>query len=305
MNRLLVSAMTLAGALATTSCLAAAAGASAAAAKTAAAATDSPTLARIASSGVVNVGYIPTPGSFAFAAPDGSTVGYSIDLCRHVVDDIRRALARPDLRIAFRPLAPSERIPLLKSGAIDLECGGNTNTVARQRDVDFSFTFFTTGVRFLVKRPLALAGAASLWRRRVAVTRGTTAQDIVSRLQRDQEVVPVIVANDNEGARLVEAGQVDAFAQDDVLLYALAGAAAPKAALAVTGDFLSVEPYAFMLPKGDLALRDLVDRTLSDLMRSGQMTALYSKWFDNDRLRIPMNVYMQENIRFPSRYGIP
>jgi len=160
-------------------------------------------------------------------------------------------------------------------------------------------------VRFLVKRPLALAGAASLWQRRVAVTRGTTAQDIVSRLQRDQEVVPVIVASDNEGARLVEAGQVDAFAQDDVLLYGLAAAADPKAALAVTGDFLSVEPYAFMLPKGDLALRGLVDRTLSDLMRSGQMTALYRKWFDNDRLRIPMNVYMQENIRFPSRYGIP
>jgi len=305
MNRFLVSAVTLAGALATTSCLAAAAVAAAAIAKTPTAATDSPTLARIASSGVVNVGYIPTPGTFAFAAPDGSTVGYSIDLCRHVVDDIRHALGRPDLRIAFRPLAPSERIPLLKSGAIDLECGGNTNTVARQHDVDFSFTFFTTGVRFLVKRPLALAGPGSLWQRRVAVTRGTTAQDIVSRLQRDQEVMPVVVASDDEGARLVEAGQVDAFAQDDVLLYALAGAAGAKAALAVTGDFLSVEPYAFMLPKGDLALRDLVDRTLSDLMRSGQMTALYRKWFDSDRLRIPMNVYMQENIRFPSRYGIP
>lgn len=298
--------MTLAGALATTTCLAAiAAGAGAAASKAAVTAADSPTLARIASSGVVHVGYIPTPGTFAFAAPDGSTVGYSIDLCRHVVDDLRRALVRPDLRIAFRPLAPSERIPLLKSGGIDLECGGNTNTVARQHDVDFSFTFFTTGVRFLVKRPLTLAGPASLWQRRVAVTRGTTAQDIVSRLQRDQEVVPVIVASDNEGARLVEAGQVDAFAQDDVLLYGLAAAADPKAALAVTGDFLSVEPYAFMLPKGDLALRDLVDRTLSDLMRSGQMTTLYRKWFDNDRLRIPMNVYMQENIRFPSRYGIP
>lgn len=305
MNRFLACAVTLAGALATTICLASAGGAGAAASKAGAAAPDSPTLARIASSGVVNVGYIPTPGTFAFAAPDGSTVGYSIDLCRHVVDDIRRALVRPDLRIAFRPLAPSERIPLLKSGDIDLECGGNTNTVARQRDVDFSFTFFTTGVRFLVKRPLAFAGPASLWQRRVAVTRGTTAQDIVSRLQRDQEVTPVIVTSDGEGVRLVVAGQVDAFAQDDVLLYGLASTAAPKDVLVVTGDFLSVEPYAFMLPKGDLALRDLVDRTLSDLMRSGQMTALYRKWFDNDRLRIPMNVYMQENIRFPNRYGIP
>jgi glutamate/aspartate transport system substrate-binding protein len=301
MHRTLVSAIALVGATATI-CHAAT---TTAAARPAPATADSPTLARIARSGVVNIGYIPTQGTFAFAAPDGSTVGYSIDLCRHVVDDIRHAVGRADLRIVFRPLAPSERIPLLKSGAIDMDCGGNTNTVARQRDVDFSFTFFTTGVRFLVKRPLTLAGRSSLWHRRIAATRGTTALEIVDRLQREQEVEPVIVASDAEGVKLVEAGKVDAFAQDDVLLYGLATASDQKSALAVSGDFLSVEPYAFMLPKDDVALREIVDRTLIELMRTGQLSALYRKWFDTDRLRIPMNVYMQENIQFPSRYGVP
>jgi hypothetical protein len=48
-------------------------------------------------------------------------------------------------------------------------------------------------VRFLVRRPLVLDRSASLWRRRVAVPAGTTAQDVVNRLAREQEVQPVPV----------------------------------------------------------------------------------------------------------------
>ena len=265
----------------------------------------SPTLARIAHAGVVRVGYIPTPGTFAFQDAGGQVTGYSIDLCQHVVDAIRRTLARPDLRVAFRPLEAAQRIPLLKAGEIDLECGGNTNTVARQREVDFSYTFFNTGVRFLVKKPFEVEGPSSLLGEKVAVTQGTTAQDIVRRLVAEQGAVMVPVANDAQGVRLVEAGQVAAFAQDDVLLYGLIADSLQRAQLAVAGRFLTVEPYAFMLPKGDAPLRELVDRTFQQLIQSGELLSLYRKWFDNDRLRIPMSVYMKENLRFPNRYGIP
>lgn len=265
----------------------------------------SPTLARIARTGVVHVGFIPTPGTFAFMGPDGQATGYSIDLCLHVVDAIRRALARPDLRIAWRPLEASQRIPLLQAGAIDLECGGNTNTVARQRDVDFSFTFFNTGVRFLVKKPLEVESASSLLHARIAVTQGTTAQDIVRRLVVEMDATMVPVGNDAQGVRLVESGQAEAFAQDDILLYGLVAASPMREQLQVTGRFLTVEPYAFMLPKGDMPLRDLVDRTFQALFQSGEVLALYRKWFDTDRLRVPMSVYMKENLNFPSRYGIP
>ena len=265
----------------------------------------SPTLARIARAGVVHVGFIPTPGTFAFMGPDGQATGYSIDLCLHVVDAVRHLLARPDLRVAWRPLEAAQRIPLLKAGAIDLECGGNTNTVARQRDVDFSYTFFNTGVRFLVKKPLEVESASSLLRAKIAVTQGTTAQDIVRRLVAEMDATMVPVQNDAQGVRLVESGQVAAFAQDDILLYGLIAASPMRDQLQVTGRFLTVEPYAFMLPKGDVPLRELVDRTFQQLFQSGEVLALYRKWFDTDRLRVPMSVYMKENLSFPNRYGIP
>lgn len=262
-------------------------------------------LARMVRSGTVNVGYIPTPGTFAFRDAGGNTVGYSIDVCMKVVEGLRKAVGRPDLRVDFRPLEAAQRIPLLKAGSIDIECGGNTNTVGRQRDVDFSHTLFTTGVRFLARQSVQLDGVSSLWRRRIAVSNGTTAQETIQRAQREQALQVVVVATDAEGVHLVEEGKVDAFAQDDVLLYALVAASPMKDSLHVTGRHLTVEPYAFMLPKDDAPLREVVDRTVLALMHSGELAVLYRKWFDTDALRIPMSTHMRENIRYPNKYGIP
>lgn len=262
-------------------------------------------LERIARSGVVHVGYIPTPGTFAFRDAAGETVGYSIDVCQRVVQNLRKVLAQPALRIEFKPLEAAQRIPLLKAGSIDIECGGNTNTVGRQKDVDFSYTLFTTGVRFLARQAVLIDGVPSLWRRRIAVSNGTTAQETMARVQREQELQVVVVPTDAEGVRLVEDGTVDAFAQDDILLYALLATSPKKGGLHVTGRHLTVEPYAFMLPKDDVPLREVVDRTVLALMHSGELAALYRKWFDTDALRIPMSAHMRENIRYPNKYGIP
>ena len=232
-------------------------------------------------------------------------MGYSIDICRRVIDKLRQRLGRPDLTPEFLPIKASDRIPMLKSGAIDLECGGNTNTMARQKDVDFSHTFFNTGLRLLARKTLRVDRPADLSRKRVAVASGTTAETRFKKMQTEQGVLVVTVGSDAEGLKLLEDGTVDAYAQDDVLLYGLMAASRLKDVLAVTGPFMTVEPYAFMLPKGDASLREVVDRTLLDLMRSGDLLSIYRKWFDGERLRIPMSIYMKENIRFPNKYGIP
>lgn len=264
----------------------------------------SPTLRRIAASGVVRVGYIPTPGTFAFQDAKGDTVGYSIDICQRVIDKLRRALARPDLRPVFRPLRAAERIPLLKAGEIDIECGGNTNTTARQQHVDFSHTFFVTGVRLLAHKSFQAERNADLWKRRIAVSKGTTAESLINQLREEQRLEVVVVNADPEGVALVEERKVDAFAQDDVLLYGLLAGSKRRAELGVTGKFMSVEPYGLMLPKDDAAFRRIVDQVTSELMAGGELLRIYGKWFDTEELRIPMSVYMKENLRFPNKYGI-
>lgn len=265
----------------------------------------STTLSRIADKGVLNIGYIPTPGTFAFKDERGQAVGYSIDLCWRVVEAVRTELKRPDIQPSFRPIEAAQRIPMLKSGEIDIECGANTNTAKRQEQVDFSHTFFLTGARVAVRKGEEVDGPGGLWRKRVAVTKGTTAEALVQRRKPELDLTVLPVASDTEGMRLLESGQADAFAQDDVLLYALIAQSPARGRLSVSGKFMSVEPYAFMLPKGDALFTALVDRTLLGLMHGGEMAGLYRKWFDTDRLRIPMNVYMKENLRFPNKYGIP
>lgn len=265
----------------------------------------SPTLRRIEQTGVIRVGYIPTPGTFAFQNADGETVGYSIDICRLVVGNVRKALAKPEIRVVYRPVKPSERIPLLKTGQIDIECGGNTNTLSRQKEVDFSHTFFVTGARLLAPKTFKVDKNADMWKKTIAVSKGTTAETLLNQLKQEQSVEVVVVASDPEGLRLVEDKKVDAFAQDDILLYGMMAGSRMKADLQVTGKFLSVEPYAFMLPKDDDGFRQIVDDTTTSLMRGGEIKTLYRKWFDTETLRIPMSSYMTENIRFPSKYGIP
>jgi glutamate/aspartate transport system substrate-binding protein len=264
----------------------------------------SPTLQRIAASGTIRVGYIPTPGTFAFQNDKGDTVGYSIDICQRVFDNLRKTLGRPDLKVSFRPLRAAERIPLLKAGEIDIECGGNTNTAQRQQHVDFSHTFFVTGVRLLAHKSFHAERNADLWKRRIAVSKGTTAEALINQLKDEQKLEIVQVNSDPEGVALVEERKADAFAQDDVLLYGLLASSKKRAELAVTGKFMSVEPYGLMLPKDDQPLRRIVDDTTSALMSTGELGRIYRKWFDTDDLRIPMSVYMKENLRFPNKYGI-
>jgi glutamate/aspartate transport system substrate-binding protein len=265
----------------------------------------STTLNRVADKGTIQIGYIPTPGTFAFKDDQGQTVGYSIDLCWRVIEAIRGELKRPDIKPVFKPVEPAQRIPLLQNGGIDIECGANTNTASRQEKVDFSHTFFQTGARLAMRKGEEVDRPIDLWRKRVAVTKGTTAESLVQQRKVELDVTVVTVASDLEGMKLLESRQVDAFAQDDILLYALVAQSPARNQLVVTGKFMSVEPYAFMLPKGDATFVALVDKTLLGLMRNGEMLNLYKKWFDTEKLRIPMNVYMKENLRFPNKYGIP
>lgn len=72
-----------------------------------------------------------------------------------------------------------------------------------------------------------------------------------------------------------------AFAMDDILLYGLIANSKDPSALAVVGDTLQVEPYGCMVRKGDVAFKKLVDATIARLMKSGEFSAMYAKWFES------------------------
>jgi glutamate/aspartate transport system substrate-binding protein len=90
-------------------------------------------------------------------------------------------------------------------------------------------------------------------------------------------VVPIKTRE--EGLTQLEAGQIDAFASDKVLLMALAPLAKDPKAIALLTEDLSFEPYAITLPRNDDNFRLAVDRALAEIYRSGTIVEIFNRWF--------------------------
>ncbi|MEB4733980.1 transporter substrate-binding domain-containing protein, partial [Burkholderia contaminans] len=81
------------------------------------------TLDKISRSNQIVVSYREAAVPFSYLLTPHKAVGFSVDVTEAIVDDVRKALRRPDLRVAYVPVTGQNRIPLLVNGSYDLECG--------------------------------------------------------------------------------------------------------------------------------------------------------------------------------------
>ncbi len=110
------------------------------------------TLSSIRERGEFLLGHRESSAPFSFVNEKGDAVGYSVDICLKLFEQIKLELKRPDLKVKYVPLKPADRISAVKDGRVDVECGSTTNTVDRQKDVAFSYTTFMAGARLLAKK---------------------------------------------------------------------------------------------------------------------------------------------------------
>jgi len=263
------------------------------------------TLEKIASADKITVGYREAAVPFSYVLGPNKAVGFSVDLTQAIVDDVRARLKKPSLQVDSIPVTGTNRIPLLVNGTYDLECGSTTNTSARGKEVAFSINFFYAGTRLLTKRDSGIKNYTDLANKTVASTAGSTNEKVLKKFAVDHNIdVQIISGKDYaDGLKLVETGQASALALDDVLLYGLRANSANPAALEVVAETLQVEPYACMVRKDDPAFKRLVDATIKRLMKSGEFTALYKKWFESPippagaNLDMPMSDALRANLK--------
>jgi len=261
------------------------------------------TLLKARGSGEVAIGYRDASIPLSYLSPRNEPIGYSIDLCRAIVDAMSIEVGR-DLLIKWVPVTSENRIGAVTSGQVDLECGSTTSNIERKKIVDFSPVIFIAGTKLMVRKGSPIRSFRDLTGRTVIVTRGTTNEKIIRDLAARLKVNTTIVTGTDHAdsyAQLV-AGTVDAFATDDVLLYGFIALNRAQEQLAVVGDFLSYEPYGIMFRKNDPQLAAIVDRTLRDLAASRELEQTYTKWFlrqlpTGQRLNLPMSVQLAEVIR--------
>jgi ABC-type amino acid transport substrate-binding protein len=236
-------------------------------------------LNEIRQSGVIRMGYLEAAPPFSFEQ-GGAPAGYSVDLCRHVAQDIGRQLDTGSLRIEWVKLTQQTRIDAVRSGRVHVECGTTTWTLSRQEQVDFSLMTFVDGATVLVRSDSQAMRLADLAGKRIAVVQNTTTErNLAQALKRAQIAADVVVVTSPQKAMgLLGSGEVEGFASDRLVLLGL-GLSAPSG-----GDFrlldedYSVEPYALVLPRGEPDLRLAVNRALAGLYRSGQVEEIFTRW---------------------------
>lgn len=242
---------------------------------------DSPTLARIAETGTINLGHRESSVPFSYYDNKRQVVGYSQDLMLKVVEAIKAELKLPALTLRLVPVTSQNRIPLVQNGTVDLECGSTSHTAERGRQVAFSTSFFVVTTRLLVKRDSGLRDFPELAGRRVVVTAGTTSERLLrSYNEAHGGRIQLLSARDHGDAfQALENGQVDAFMLDDALLYGERAKARNPDDWLVTGTPMSSEVYGCMMRKDDPAFKAVVDRALTRVMTSGEAMKIYTRWF--------------------------
>jgi glutamate/aspartate transport system substrate-binding protein len=263
----------------------------------------SPTLKRIDETGVIRLGHRENSPPFAFLDAKKQPVGYSLDLCEVVVDEIAREVGK-DLRVEYRAVTPENRFELLTSGAIDLECGSTTNTAERRKIVAFSPITFVTGTKLLVRRGSGIRSLRDLEGKVIVLTRGTVHETAIPKLiERQKLTVKFVFGSDhNESFRLLAAGKADAFANDDVQLYGMLAETQLGSDFRVVGDFLTYADYALTMRKDDPEFAEVVERAFRKLAGSREIVAIYERWFlkplpSGVRLNLPMSPHLEEVFR--------
>ena len=154
------------------------------------------TLKTINDRGTILLGYRESSLPFSFLNKAGQPVGFSLDICHGIAEDVARTLNRDLLeadapawqtgvRIVYVPVGADQRLPKVISGAVDLECGSTTANAERAQVVAFSPVFFLSGTKLMV--PAEGGGRRcdsyrDLAGRAVVVSAGTTNAEVMQRL---------------------------------------------------------------------------------------------------------------------------
>jgi glutamate/aspartate transport system substrate-binding protein len=241
----------------------------------------------------------------------GKPIGYAVDLCKRVAEAVRTKLGLRALAVEYVKVTPADRMPVIVERRADLECGSTTNNAERRQKVAFTVPHYVAGARYLVRADSEIGDLQGFQGKRLVSTTGTTPLKAIVAANKERMLgITVIEAPDHAKAvEMVEKGEADGFAMDDVLLYGLRAGRPDPTKLKVVGKLLTVEALAIMFSKDDPEFKQIVDDEMKRLVVSREANALYERWFTapippkNAPLNIPMNYLLKDLWKYPTDWG--
>ena len=261
----------------------------------------SSTLANIKRTHTVRLGYREASPPFSFLDQANRPIGYSLELCEAIVEEIGTEVDDANLKIDYVKVTPETRIPAVIDNKIDLECGSTTANAERAKRVAFSPLIYVAGTKLMVPKAATVKGITDLKGKTIVVTKGTTNEQAIAAADKKYALgLTIMAADDHEQSyQMVADGKAQAFATDDILLYGLIARHKAQDKFKVVGDYLSYDPYGIMFRKGEPQLTAVVERTFRKLATNHDLLPLYQKWFmarlpTGERLGVPISLQLEE-----------
>lgn len=265
-------------------------------------------LERIRATGKIVVAHRESSVPFSYLDADKKPVGYAVELCQRIADAVRRKLEMRSLSVEYLLVTPANRLQAIAEGKADLECGSTTNNAERRKTVAFTVPDYITGARYLVRSDSTIDDLPQFEGKKLVSTKGTTPLKAIEQANRERLLrIQVLEAPDHARAvEMVEKGEADGFAMDDVLLYGLIAGRPDPSKFKVVGKFLTIEPLAIMLPKDDPEFKRVVDDEMKRLIQSREIYPIYDRWFlkpippRNTPLNLPMSYLLKDFWKYPT-----
>ena len=239
------------------------------------------TLDQIRKSGEIRIGYRTDAPPLAFSDSTGQAAGYSVDLCKRIATAVKDELKLADLKVTFVPLTSADRLDAIVNNKADIECGATTVTLSRAAKVDFTLMTFVTEEACFRSPPRASMRfrmrPANRWPSSPARRRRRRSSNAITKNLIDAKVVSV--ASREEAMKQLDAGQVAAFASDQIVLIGQIMKAADPKKYSLARELFSFEPYAFVVRRDDSEFRLVANRAIAQVYRTGQIEQLYGRWF--------------------------
>jgi len=237
-------------------------------------------LDRISQEKTIRIAFREDAPPFSYKDKIGEPAGFMIDLCREVAKKLAEQLNLTPLNVTYVAVTAADRFETIKQQKADLLCEPTSATLSRRELVDFSIATFVDGASLMIRAdgPHDLKGMSG---KKIGVLAGTTTEqglrDSLKAVGITADIIPA--KTHAEGLSMLDDGKISAYFGDRSILVSLIRDSKAPGKLALAENYLSVEPYALALPRGDGDFRLAVDRALSHIYRSGAIAAIFNRAF--------------------------
>src|SRR5690349_9550251 len=253
------------------------------------------TLDRLRQDSTIRIAYRRDAPPFSYQNGDEKPTGFIVELCQAVVKRLSQQVNIPSLIVIYVPVTGANRFDVISQGKADLLCEATTVTMSRRKFIDFSIDTFVDGAGLLTradgpKNLQAMEGQA------IGVLAGTTTEQALRNTLTAAGINAnvILAATHAEGLQMLDSGEVNAYFADRSILWVLQANSKAPGKLRLADEYLTIEPYALGLPKGDEDFRFEVDRALSGIYRSREIAEILMRTFGGNFQLSPMlqSVYL-------------